>query len=114
MNVMSDIIHRHLVFVSFHSYFIIIILLFFFQGHKPSLTEASSLPSFTQTAPYIGQVPYHPSPEFMFTGTDHKPLQYLPVPSVYDPPNEVAEDHVDRKYSNGNMNHHQRNRHKRL
>jgi hypothetical protein len=126
---MSDFIHRHLrcvfsilvfrkcvshccCYYYYYYYYFYFYFYFYFQGLQPSLAETSNLPTFAQPSPQIGQVPYHPAPQFVFTDTDHKPLQYPAVPSVYDPPYKVAEDRVDRRY--GNKNHHQHNRHKRL
>jgi hypothetical protein len=80
----------------------------YFQAFQPALTDLAHLPASLD----IGQVPHHQEQQyqFVFTGADHKPIQYPPVPSVYDPPNEGSEDRVDKRYGN----HYQQNRSKRL
>jgi hypothetical protein len=52
--------------------------------------------------------------QFLFTNTGNKPIHYPPVPSVFDTPNEHAEDRVDSQYSNGKMKHNQHSRSKNL
>lgn len=101
----------------------------FFQGFQPTI-DVSHLPTFTHPSPDIGQVAYHQDPalghigqledhnptsqgyQFLFTNTntDHKPIHYPPVPSVFDTTNDHAEDRVDNQYINGKMKHNQVNR----
>lgn len=100
-----------------------------FQGFQPTL-DVSHFSTWTQPSPDTSHLSYHQDPalghitqlddhniasqEHLFTNTDHKPIYYPPVPSVFDTPNEVAGDRVDNQYGNGKMKHNQHSRSKNL
>jgi hypothetical protein len=102
-----------------------------FQGFQPTL-DVSPFSAWTHPSPDTSHSSYHQDPalghitqlddhntaaqeyQFVSTGTDHKPIDYPPVPSVFDTPNERAEDRVNNHYSNGKKKHNQHSRRKNL
>lgn len=99
------------------------------QGFQPTL-DVSHFSTWTHPSPDTSHLSYHQDPalghitqldnhntasqEFLFTNTDHKPIHYPPVPSVFDTPSGDAVDRVDNQYINGKMKHNQHSRSKNL